>query len=173
AVRTHYTKEGKTMLFVTLEDTSGNASITCFPRTTAEYGKFVIQNAVVAIKGKAQHRERILKNAAPDPEAEGAERSVQVEIIADRVDQVVPNAMAADARAREVYVRVDSSSKTLLKMLRDSFNGAEGGSPLFLRVETPSGEHTIKTKILVSPDEAFLDQVRKMLGGGQRRAWIE
>jgi len=161
------------MLFVTLEDTGSSASITCFPKTTAEFGKFVIQNAIVAIKGKAQHRERILKNNTQEAEGESAERSVQVEIIADRVDQVVPNAMAADARAREVYVRVDSSSKTLLRMLPYSFAGAEGGSPLFLKVETPTGEHTIKTSLLVSPDEAFLEQVRKMLGGGQRRAWIE
>ncbi|MBC8137353.1 MAG: hypothetical protein H8F28_15845 [Fibrella sp.] len=42
-----------------------------------------------------------------------------------------------------------------------------------MKVGTPSGEHTVKTGLMVPPDEAFPDQVRKMLGGGPRRAWIE
>jgi hypothetical protein len=61
--------------------------------------------------------------------------------------------MAADARVREVYVRIDSSSNDSAHG-REEFSKQEGGSPLFLKVETPSGEHTVKTKLMVSPDEA-------------------
>lgn len=173
AVRTVYTKEGKQMLIVTLEDTTGNIGVTCFTKTAAEFGRLVIQNAVIAVRGKAQHRERFNKNAGNETEEAAADKNVQIEVIAQRIDQVVPDAMAADARVREVYVRIDSSSKTILRMVAEEFSKQEGGSPLFLKVETPSGEHTVKTKLMVSPDEAFLDQVRKMLGGGARRAWIE
>ncbi len=173
AVRTVYTKEGKQMLIVTLEDTTGNIGVTCFTKTAAEFGKFVIQNAVIVVKGRAQHRERFNKNAGNETEEAAADRNVQIEVIAGRIDQVVPDAMAADARAREVYVRVDSSSKTILRMVADEFRKQEGGSPLFLRVGTPTGEYTVRTGLMVSPDEAFLEQVRKMLGGGPRRAWIE
>jgi DNA polymerase-3 subunit alpha len=35
SVRTHYTKKGEPMLFVTLEDTSGAISVTCFPQATS------------------------------------------------------------------------------------------------------------------------------------------
>jgi hypothetical protein len=31
----------------------------------------------------------------------------------------------------------------------------------------------IRTPLLVDPDEAMIEQVRRMLGGGQRRVWVE
>ncbi|MBC8140711.1 MAG: DNA polymerase III subunit alpha, partial [Armatimonadetes bacterium] len=174
AVRTVFTKEGKQMLMVTLEDTTANIGVTCFTKIAAEFGKWVIPNAIVAVRGRAQHRERIGKGAAAETEeGGGGGGSVQIEVIASRIDQIVPDAMAADAKAREVYVRVDSSSRTILRMVADAFRGQEGGSPLFFRIETPSGEYTVRTKMMVSPDEVFLDGVRKMLGGGGRRVWVE
>ncbi|HVK06613.1 MAG TPA: DNA polymerase III subunit alpha [Armatimonadaceae bacterium] len=178
AVRTHYTKKGEPILFLTLEDTSGTCSATCFTKTTSEFGKYLLKDAIVVLRGKAQHRERMSRGgsdaAAEDEAGGGGERAAQVEVIVNRVEQIVPNAMAADARPREVHVRIDPSTKTLLKMLRDTFAAREGGSPLFLRVETPDGvEQKIKTPLLVDADEALIEQVRRMLGGGTRRAWVE
>jgi DNA polymerase-3 subunit alpha len=174
AVRTHFSKTGQPMLFVTLEDTTGSLSATCFPKTTSEYGKFVMKDAVVVFKGKAQHRERFGKNnGGAAGEGEGEERNVQVELIVDRVDQIVPNAMAADARPREVHVRIDSSARTLLRMLKETLSVSEGGSPLFLHVDTGGVEYKIKSKLLIAPEESLISQVRQMLGGGPRRAWVE
>ncbi len=171
-VRTRYTKTGQTMLFVRLEDTAGSVSVTCFPRTAAEHGRHLLVNAVVAITGKAQHRERILRTAEAEEAAEG-ERNVEVEIIADKVDVVVENAMAADARPRTVHVRIDPQTSNLLRMVKEMLGAKEGGSPLIVHAETPDREVLIRTKVLVDPDEAMLEQVRRMLGGGHRRAWVE
>ncbi len=176
AVRTHYTKKGEPMLFLTLEDTSGSCSATCFTRATSEFGKFLLKDAIVVLKGRAQHRERISRGGGGGGEEEeaGGERAAQVEVIVDRVEQIVPNAMAADARPREVHVRLDGTARTLLKMLRETFAAREGGSPLYLRVESGDGtEHKIKTPLLVDADEALVEQVRRMLGGGPRRVWVE
>jgi DNA polymerase III alpha subunit len=175
AVRTHFSKTGQPMLFVTLEDTTGSLSATCFPRTTSEFGKFVMKDAVVVFKGKAQHRERFggKNNGGAAGEGEGEERNVQVELIVDRVDQIVPNAMAADARPREVHVRIDGSARTLLRMLKETLAVSEGGSPLFLHVDTGETEYKIKSKLLIAPEESLISQVRQMLGGGPRRVWVE
>ena len=173
-VKTRYTKTGLTMLNVVLEDTMGPISVTLFPRTAGEYGKFVIQNAVVVISVKAQHRERILKGGdaeGGDGASEGG--NVQVEIIADKVERIVENAMAADARPRTVHVRIDAGAKGLLRIVKEQLAAHPGGSPVFLHAETPTGEHVIRTETLMDPDEALLEQVRRMLGGGPRRAWVE
>jgi hypothetical protein len=44
---------------------------------------------------------------------------------------------------------------------------------VFLHADTPSGEHVIQTKLYMDPDEAAVEQVRRVLGGGPRRAWVE
>ncbi|MCX6368404.1 MAG: DNA polymerase III subunit alpha [Armatimonadetes bacterium] len=174
-VRTKYTKTGSAMLFVTLEDTTGAISVTLFPKCAAEYGKYAIVNSVVAIVGRAQHRERILKSEVAEEGAEpaSADKSVQIELIADKIERVVENAMAADARPRSVHVRIDPNNRTLLHMVKEMFTSKEGGSPLFVHAETPSGEYLIKTPILVDPDEGLIEQIRRMLGGGHQKAWVE
>jgi DNA polymerase-3 subunit alpha len=169
-VRTSFTKAGQAMSFVTVEDTSGAVSATLFPKSTAEYGKFLLPNAIIVIYGKAQHRERINKQVA---EEGTEERSAQVEIIVDRVEKVVDNAMAADARPREVHVRVDDSNRNMLKMLKESFNVREGGSPLYFHLDFEGQPCKIRTRLLVDPDDAVIGQVRQMLGGGARRVWVE
>ncbi|MGC4042347.1 MAG: DNA polymerase III subunit alpha [Armatimonas sp.] len=173
-VRTKYTKTGSAMLFVTIEDAVGSMSVTCFPRTASEYGKFLLQNSVVVISGKAQHRERIIKNAESSEEGEGGgggEKSV--EIIADKVERIVENAMSADARPRTIHIRIDDGVRNMLKMLKEMLLQHEGGSSVFLHADTPSGEHVIQTKFHMDADEAAVEQVRRVLGGGPRRAWVE
>ena len=174
AVKTLYTKKGDPMLFVTLEDTSGVISVTCFTRATTEYGKFLTPNAVVAIWGRAQHREKTKRGGGGGEEEEAEEKSVQVEIMADRVEQIVANAMAADARPRELHVQIDASCRTFLRMLKETLVAHEGGSPLFLHIDTGEGKLVkVKTRLQVAPEEAIIAQVRQMLGGGAQRVWVE
>ena len=176
AVRTHYTKKGEPMLFVTLEDTSGSVGVTCFPQATSKYASLLIQNAIVIVKGKASHRERIGKGAnGSGVEGEGAaSSSAQVEVLVDEVEQIVANAMAEDARPRSVHICLDESNKTLLRMVRETLVARPGGSPVYLRLSTGRGlEPKVKTPLLVDPDEGLIEQVRRMLGGGQKRVWVE
>ena len=173
-MRTHYTKKGEPMLFMTLEDTTGSVQVTCFPGVFADCKAFVLPNAVLAVKGKASHRERIGGGKGAQTEGEGDTKNAQVEVLADRVQLVAADAMSADARPRAVHVRVDLQNRTLLRMLRETLGSREGGSPLYLHVETPDGEAKIKSPLTIDPDEALLTQVRQMLGGGQaRRVWVE
>jgi hypothetical protein len=58
-------------------------------------------------------------------------------------------------------------------MLRETLVNREGGSPLYLRIDTTEGEVRIKSPLLVDPDDAMIEQVRRMMGGGAKRAWVE
>jgi len=51
-----YTRSGDPMLFFTLEDLQGSVEVVAFPRTVAEYGPFVREDAVVVVGGRVDHR---------------------------------------------------------------------------------------------------------------------
>ncbi|GAB4459550.1 MAG: DNA polymerase III subunit alpha [Armatimonadaceae bacterium] len=170
-VRTQYTKTGQPMLFLTVEDTTGPVSATCFPKTTAEFARLLVKDAVVVLRGKAQHRDRIISTDNADEG--GGERSAHVELVVNHVEQLIPNAMAADARLPSIHVRVDGSNKTLLRMLKETLGTREGGSPVFVHVESEGAEYLVKTPMLISADDTLIGQIRQMLGGGNRRVWVE
>ena len=172
--RTIYTKTGQPMLVVTLEDTSGTISATCFTKATTEYGKFLTPNAVVAIWGRAQHRERMKRGGGGGEEEEAEEKSVQIEVMVDRVEQIIADAMAADARPRQLHVHIDSSCKTFLRMLKETLAVRQGGSPLYLHIDIGDGKRIkVKANDTVAVDDGIIAQVRQMLGGGTQRVWVE
>ena len=179
-VRTHYTKKGEPMLFLTLEDSTGSVSATCFPSATREFASLLIKDAVVVIKGKAQHRERILSGKAAAAQQNASENDAndkagqQVELLVDRVTQIVPNAMSADARPRTVHIRIGENNRTLINMIKSTLASRKGGCQLFLHVETGGGVYKIKPKEpdYVDDNEEMLGQLRQMLGGG-KLVWVE
>ncbi len=61
-----------------------------------------------------------------------------------------------------------------MRMVRETLVSKPGGSPVYLRLSTGRAEcePKIKTPLLVDPDEALIEQVRRMLGGGGRRVWV-
>jgi DNA polymerase-3 subunit alpha len=170
-IRQRNTTSGQLMLTLQLEDTSGSVSVTCFPKVTAEYGRLVLVNSILAISGRVQRRERISTSS----NAEEDETPAQAEIICDRIERVVENAMASDARPRIVNLKVDNTCKSRLRMVRDVLASAEGGSQLLVHVQPTEDQPivVVSTRFLVDPDEQKLEQVRRMLGGGYKRCWIE
>jgi len=50
--RSHQTKTGKAMGFVTLEDIQGNIELVLFPKTWEKYGKLVNMDEVLSVEGK-------------------------------------------------------------------------------------------------------------------------
>jgi DNA polymerase-3 subunit alpha len=51
-----YTKKGDPMLFFQLEDLEGSVEVVCFPKTVAEHGPLVTEDAVVVVNGRLDHR---------------------------------------------------------------------------------------------------------------------
>ena len=171
-IRQRNTTSGQPMLTLQIEDTSGSVSVTCFPRVTAEFGRLVLVNSILAISGRVQRRERI---GVTVTEEESNEAQVQAEIHCDKVERVIENAMASDARPKIVHLKVDNTCKSRLRMVRDVLSSSEGGSKLLVHVELVANEAPtmVETTLLVDPDEQKLEQVRRMLGGGYKRVWVE
>lgn len=170
-VRTHFTKKGETMLFVTVEDATGSASATCFPRVTSEFGKFVIKDAVVVLRGKAQHRERMGRSQNEEGESGGA----QVEILIDKVEMIAENAMAADSRVKTLHIEFDSNTRQLQKVIREMMrpNEDKSGSPLVIHSDWLR-KHQAKSvaAFKVLADDELVSQIRQVLGN-PRKVWVE
>lgn len=51
-IRNHFTKDGKPMAFITIEDVQGSIELLMFPRTWAQFGSLVDINMVITAEGK-------------------------------------------------------------------------------------------------------------------------
>ena len=50
------TRKGEPMIFFDLEDLEGSVEVMCFPRTVAEFGPLVREDAIVVVSGSLDHR---------------------------------------------------------------------------------------------------------------------
>ena len=56
SVTTRFTKSGDRMLFFPFEDLMGSTEVLCFPKTVAEYGPLVREDAILIVSGYVDHR---------------------------------------------------------------------------------------------------------------------
>jgi len=70
AVKEHITKNRQSMLFVTIEDPTGQLPITVFPRTLAMMGSHFILGNFVLIEGKSNHRPDAKKKKQEEEDAD-------------------------------------------------------------------------------------------------------
>ncbi len=56
SINTRYTKAGDPMYFFNFEDLQGSVEVVCFPRTVAEFGPMIREDAVLVITGRVDHR---------------------------------------------------------------------------------------------------------------------
>jgi DNA polymerase III subunit alpha len=55
------TRKGELMLFFNLEDLEGSVEVLCYPRTVAEAGQFVQDDAILVVEGRLDHRGEDIK----------------------------------------------------------------------------------------------------------------
>ncbi|HVN55157.1 MAG TPA: DNA polymerase III subunit alpha [Anaerolineaceae bacterium] len=76
--RTHITKDGKAMGFITLEDVQGNIEVVVFPRTWEQCSRLVAPDTVLMVEGKVDNDSgdpKILADRILPPPAPGQESS--------------------------------------------------------------------------------------------------
>jgi DNA polymerase-3 subunit alpha len=56
SITTRYTKGGEPMYFFSFEDLEGSVEVVCFPRTVAEFGPLVREDAILVVTGRVDHR---------------------------------------------------------------------------------------------------------------------
>ncbi len=139
-----YTKSGDPMLFFALEDLQGATEVVAFPRTVAEHGPFVREDAIVVVTGRVDHR-------------------------GDDVKFIAQEIRDADLSAEEmVRLRVPATvlSRNMVDRLKDTLENHPGTAPVFLHMLSESGEKVIKLgdDHRVEPRSSLFAELRALLG---------
>jgi DNA polymerase-3 subunit alpha len=139
-----YTRGGDPMLFFVLEDLQGSCEVVAFPRTVAEYGPFVREDAVVVVTGRVDHR------------------GDEVKFIASEIRE--PELSEEDL----VRLRVPAGrlSKNMVDRLRGVISNHPGTAPVYLHMVSSGTEKVIRLgdEHRVEPRSALFAELRELLG---------
>ena len=139
-----YTRSGDPMLFFILEDLQGSTEVVAFPRTVAEYGPFVREDAVVVVTGRVDHR------------------GDDVKFIAQEIRE--PDLSSDDI----VRLRIPASrlSKNTVDRLRSVISNHPGTSSVYLHMMSSGTEKIIRLgdEHRVEPRSALYAELRELLG---------
>jgi DNA polymerase-3 subunit alpha len=139
-----YTKAGDPMVYFPLEGLSGSVETVAFPKTVAEYGPMIREDAVVVIRGRIDHR------------------GDDVKFIAMSISE--PELTSDDS----VRIRVSASrmSASVAQDLRDVLENHPGTSPVFIHMTGDGGEKVVRVSAehAVDPRSALFAELRGMFG---------
>jgi DNA polymerase-3 subunit alpha len=144
AVTTRYTKSGDPMNFFVFEDLQGSTEVVCFPRTVAEYGPLIREDAVVIVTGRVDNR------------------GDSVKLIAQEIRE--PD-LSEDAMVR-LKVPASRLSRNMVDRLKTALLNHPGTAPVYLHMLGESGEKVVRLgdEHRVEPRTALFAELRELLG---------
>ncbi len=144
-----YTRDNKTMAFLTLEDLSGTMEIVIFPQLFEKYGHRLIEDEVIVVKGKV--------NVKEDEDA----KVVCNEIIFR--ENTKPN---ANTENQKLWLKISSYDISVLNKIKDVAIKQPGNVPVIIYVEQTKQKISFDKKFWVSGDEKQVSEFKKLLGEG-------
>ncbi len=149
--RTMITKKGKNagskMAVFVLEDLQGKAEVVLFPDVLVKFGDLVVEDTVVFVKGKVDHRREIPNIFA-------------TELI--RLDQV------KEKLAARVRIEMDSEevTKEKIEQIKIICQRHRGNSPVYISVRTDRGmvQARADQTFSVNPDVDFCRKMKQLVG---------
>jgi DNA polymerase-3 subunit alpha len=144
SLNTRYTKAGEPMFFFTFEDLQGSIEVVCFPRTVAEFGPMIREDAVLVITGRVDHR------------------GDDVKMIAQQIQEPRLDAGSV-VRLR---VRATRMSRSTVEQLRTVLANHPGNAGVFLHMVSDDDERVIQlgNDHRVEPRTALFAELRELLG---------
>ena len=144
SINTRYTKAGDPMYFFSFEDLQGSIEVVCFPRTVAEYGPMIREDAVLVITGRVDHR------------------GDDVKMIAQQVHE--PR-FDADSVVR-LQVSATRMSRSTVEQLRGILANHPGDAGVYLHMVSDGAERVIQlgNDHRVEPRTALFAELRELLG---------
>ena len=139
-----YTRAGDPMCFFTFEDLQGSTEVVCFPRTVAEHGPLVREDAILVISGRVDHRGDDVKFIAQEirePDLDAGEM-VRLRVPANRL------------------------SRNMVDRLKSALSNHPGTSPVYLHMLSEMGEKVIRLgdNHRVETRSALYAELRELLG---------
>jgi DNA polymerase III subunit alpha len=132
ALNRKYTKRGDLMATFVLEDLGAALEVMVFPKTMAQYGHMVADDAIVTVKGRLDQRDDTSK------------------IIAMEIDR--PELVLDGGPPVRVRMKLAAMSDDKVNRLKDILAEHPGDSPVFVHLESPE-----KTTVLRLGDDHLVD----------------
>jgi DNA polymerase-3 subunit alpha len=144
AMNRRYTRKGEPMLYFAVEGLAGSVEAVAFPRTVAEYGPMIREDAVLVLKGRVDHRGDDIKfmvQSVSEPELE-ADPSVRLRVSAS------------------------SMSPVTVQKLKTVLLNHPGNAPVYIHMTGDTGMKVLKlgTDHSVEPRSALFAELRELFG---------
>ncbi|NHZ71392.1 MAG: DNA polymerase III subunit alpha, partial [Proteobacteria bacterium] len=139
-----YTRKGDPMVYFSLEGLQGSVESVAFPKTVAEYGPMIREDAIVVLRGRVDHRGddvKFIVQSITEPEL--------------REDQTV-----------RVRVSASRMSPTVVKQLKTVLQNHPGSAPVFLHMSGETGEKVLRIgpDHRVDPRSALFAELQELFG---------
>lgn len=165
------TKKNDLMAIVTIEDLKGTMDVTVFPRAYDECIQHLIEDSIIIVRGKANHRERMVKDEA----------SIEIGVICEAVIPIAQayngngngngNGKNGNGGPKAVNIRVGEMDRERLMHLRSILGTYTGDSPVFFHVPTNGRTRKVCVEHRVDPTPRFLSELERLLG--KEVVWVE
>ncbi|MET0919730.1 MAG: OB-fold nucleic acid binding domain-containing protein, partial [Acidimicrobiia bacterium] len=132
ALNRKYTRRGDLMGTFVLEDLAAALEVMVFPKTMAQYGHLLADDAIVVVKGRVDQRDDQLKVMAME--------ITRPELVLDGGPPV------------RIKVRINGLSDAKVVRLKELLSVHPGDSPVFVHLESPE-----KTTVLRLGDDHLVD----------------
>lgn len=152
------TKTGEPMLFVEIEDLTGDVEILVFPKILKQNPSIFQEEKIILAEGKISDRDgetKILVNSAKELTANDMKKGAE---------NLKPRTLGRNLYALQITLPY-GSSKDLLYKLKDVFETNKGLNPILLRVPDGMGNFKIvKAKIKVESTNSLMEKVGNYVG---------
>ena len=144
SVNRRYTRKGDPMVYFALEDLQGSVETVAFPKTVAEYGPMIREDAVVVVRGRVDHRGddvKFIAQSVSEPDL-SADRSVRLRVPASRL------------------------SPTVVAKLKDVLSNHPGTAPVYIHMQGAAGEKVLRVgqEHRVDPRSALFAELQELFG---------
>jgi DNA polymerase-3 subunit alpha len=144
SVNRRFTRKGDPMLYFTVEDLQGSVEAVAFPRTVAEHGPMIREDAIVVLRGRVDHRGddvKFIAQGVSEPEL-SEDRTVRVRVPASRL------------------------STSVVENLKSVLTNHPGSAPVFIHMTADGDEKVLRVgaEHNVEPRSALFAELRELLG---------
>ena len=169
-VRKITTRKDEMMAFVTVEDLLGRMDVTVFPSVYRDCAHQLIEDSVVVVRGRANHRERVVND----------EESSQVGVICETITLITngfngngngkSNGNGNGAR-KSVNIRIADADRDRLRLVRNMLGVHAGESTVYFHVPSEGAVKKVCVDHKVDPSAKLLGELERVLG--KEVVWVE
>lgn len=143
-INRRYTRKGDPMVYFSVEDLQGIVEVVAFPKTVAEYGPMIREDAIVVVRGRVDHRGDDVKFIA----------------------QSVSEPRLSEAVSVRVRVPASRLSSTVVEHLKSVLGNHPGSAPVFIHMTSDGDEKVLRigAEHNVEPRSALFAELRELLG---------